>query len=203
MFQEAWLRDWWLNPHRLRRKRGWIRSGAIKGCIALRVAYHRLTARSLCKKFFMTWACPQCHRIFRQVNQRHACGVGSPDALLKNRPAALVDLYQKLEATVRGFGGVEVVTRNRYALFRTTRIFADLTVMRDALRVVIHLSRKAAAPCFIKVAQGDKRVAHVALVRTVADLRVITPFLLEAFKASLREAPRGPSIVSSTRETGL
>jgi hypothetical protein len=36
---------------------------------------------------------------------------------------------------------VEVVTRNRYALFRTTRIFADLTVMRDALRVAIHLGR--------------------------------------------------------------
>jgi hypothetical protein len=155
------------------------------------------------QKAFMTWACPQCLRIFRQVNQRHACGVGSPDALLKNRPAALVDLYRRLEATVKAFGGVEVVTRNRYALFRTTRIFADLTVMRDALRVVIHLDRKVAAPYFVKVAPGDKRVAHVALVRTVTELGVITPFLLEAFKASLCEAPRGPSVVSSTRETAL
>jgi hypothetical protein len=53
---------------------------------------------------------------------------------------------------------VEVVTRNRYALFRTTRIFADLTVMRDELRVVIHLGRKAGAPYFIKIVQGDNRV---------------------------------------------
>ena len=91
----------------------------------------------------MSWACPRCDRTFRQVNQRHACGVGSAATLLKSRPPALTELYRKLGATVRGFGDVEVVTRNRYALFRTTRIFVDLTVMRDALRVVIHLGRTA------------------------------------------------------------
>jgi len=82
----------------------------------------------------MSWACPRCDRTFRQVNQRHACGVGSAATLLKSRPPALTDLYRKRETTVRGFGDVEVVTRNRYALFRTTRIFADLTVMREASR---------------------------------------------------------------------
>jgi hypothetical protein len=113
--------------------------------------------------------------------------VGSSDTLLKNRPPALADLYRKLETTVRDFGGVEVVTRNRYALFRTTRIFTDLTVMQDALRVVIHLSRKASAPYFIKVGQGQNRVSHVALVRTGEDLRVITPFLREAFNLAASE----------------
>ena len=107
--------------------------------------------------------------------------------MLKSRPPALTDLYRKLETTVRGFGDVEVVTRNRYALFRTTRIFADLTVMRDALRVVIHLGRKAVAPYFIKIAQVDKRVSHVALVRTPEDLRTIIPFLREAFDLAVRE----------------
>jgi len=135
----------------------------------------------------MSWACPRCDRTFRQVNQRHACGVGSAASLLKNRPPALTDLYRKLENTVRGFGDVEVVTRNRYALFRTTRIFADLTVMRDALRVVIHLGRKAAAPCFIKIGKVNKRILHVALVRTAADLRTLLPFLREAFDLALSE----------------
>ena len=135
----------------------------------------------------MSWACPRCDRTFRQVNQRHACGVGSAATLLKSRPPALTDLYRKLETTVRGFGGVEVVTRNRYALFRTTRIFADLTVMRDALRVVIHLGRKAGAPCFIKIGPGGKRVSHVALVGTGEDLRTILPFLREAFDLAVSE----------------
>lgn len=82
---------------------------------------------------------------------------------------------------------MEVVTRNRYALFRTTRIFADLTVMRDALRVVVHLGRKARAPYFIKIVQGDNRVSHVAVVRTTQDLRTIIPFLREAFDLALTE----------------
>ncbi len=82
---------------------------------------------------------------------------------------------------------MEVVTRNRYALFRTTRIFADLTVMRDALRVVIHLGRKAGTPYFIKIVQGDSRVLHVALVRTAEDLRMIIPFLREAFDLAVSE----------------
>src|SRR5260370_4548814 len=124
----------------------------------------------------MSWACPRCDRTFRQVNQRHTCGVGSASTLLKNRPPALADLYRKLETTVKNFGDVEVVTRNRYALFRTTRIFADLTVMRDALRVVIHLARKVRAPCFITIAKVNKRVLHVALVRSPDDLRTIVPF---------------------------
>ena len=82
---------------------------------------------------------------------------------------------------------MEIVTRNRYALFRTTRIFADLTVMRDALRVVIHLDRKAVAPYFIKIGPRDKRVSHVALLRTAEDLRTIIPFLREAFDLAVRE----------------
>ncbi len=113
--------------------------------------------------------------------------MGSADTLLKGRPPELTALYHKLETTVKGFGSVEVVTRDRYALFRTTRIFADLTVMRDALRVVIHLPRKAPAPCFIKIGPSNKRISHVALVRTPDELRSILPFLREAFAAAARE----------------
>ena len=137
----------------------------------------------------VTWKCPRCRRTFRQVNQRHACGLGSRDALLKNRPASLVDLYGKLEATVRGFGSVEVVTRDRYALFRTTRIFVDLTVMRDCLRVVIHLGREADAPYFVKVVQGARRISHVVKIRTMEELGIIEPLLREAYELAVGEEP--------------
>ena len=79
----------------------------------------------------------------------------APVRRAKGRPPALADLYRTLETAVRSFGEVEIVTRDRYAFFRTTRIFADLTVMRDALRVVVHLGRKVSAPCFIK---ADPRI---------------------------------------------
>jgi predicted transport protein len=107
--------------------------------------------------------------------------------LLKSRPPALASLYRKVETTVRSFGEVEVVTRDRYALFRTTRIFADLTVTRDALRVVVHLGRRVSAPYFIKIGPSGKRVSHVALVRTAEDLHTVMPFLREAFDLAVNE----------------
>jgi len=136
----------------------------------------------------MSWTCPKCRRIFRQVNQRHACGVGSVATLLKDRPKALADLYRKLEGTVRGFGDVEVVARNRYALFRTSRIFADLTVTRDALRVVVHLSRRLEDSPFVKAGPSAKRDSHVAFVATQHDLRAIVPYLREAYDLAAGEA---------------
>jgi hypothetical protein len=126
------------------------------------------------------WNCPKCGRTFRRENQRHACGTGAVACSLENRPAALADLYRRLEKTIRGFGDVEVVTRDRYALFRTTRIFADLTVTRDALRVVIHLARRASQPIFVKMGPNGKRTSHVCFVRTMDDLRAVAPFLREA-----------------------
>ncbi|MGB8908562.1 MAG: DUF5655 domain-containing protein [Candidatus Cybelea sp.] len=135
----------------------------------------------------MSWACPRCRRSFRAANQRHACGVGSATSILRDRSPELVDLYRQLETSVRRFGDIEVVTRDRYALFRTTRIFADLTVMRDALRVVIHLHRAVRASCFVKIGRSGKRVSHVALVRTAAELRAVTPFLRQAFDLATSE----------------
>ena len=137
----------------------------------------------------LAWACPRCNRTFRRVNQRHACGVGSAATLLEGRPPALADLYRKLETAIRRFGRVEVVTRDRYALFRTTRIFADLTVRRDALRVVVHLGRKVRASYFIKAGPVGNRVSHVVLVRTAEDLRAVMPFLREAFDLAVSEEP--------------
>jgi hypothetical protein len=138
------------------------------------------------------WTCPNCHRAFRQVHQRHACGLGSRAALLRDRPPDLVLLYGSLEDAVRGFGEVEIVTRERYALFRTTRIFADLTVMRDALRLVVHLDREVRGSCFVKVQRGPtNRVAHVTLLRSGPELRRVVPYLKEAYRLALSEGMGG------------
>jgi len=138
------------------------------------------------------WTCPKCHRTFRQVHQRHACGLGSRAALLRDRPADLVVLYGSLEDTARGFGEVEIVTRERYALFRTTRIFADLTVMRDALRLVVHLDREVRIPCFVKVQRGStNRVAHVTLLRSASEFRTVLPYLEEAYRLAASEEMAG------------
>jgi hypothetical protein len=127
------------------------------------------------------WACPRCGRTFRRANLKHRCGTGSSDQIVAGRPAALVALYRAFERDVTGWGGVEVVARNRYALFRTTRIFTDLVVMTEALRIAIHLPRRVDNPMFFKVGASGRKVSHVTLVTTDAQLRKALRYVREAY----------------------
>ena len=70
------------------------------------------------------WSCPTCARVFSRANVKHSCGTGDRALLLARKPAALVALYERLESAARAFGEVEFVCKDRYALLRTTRVFA-------------------------------------------------------------------------------
>lgn len=131
------------------------------------------------------WECPQCQRQFTRKNQRHACGTGERSTVLRNRPPEVVDLYGALERFVQSLGPVELVTRERYVLFRSQRIFADAVVMADAVRLAIHLGRQADHPLFIKVVADKKQVTHVARLRSPHDLDAMKPLLQEAYTHSL------------------
>lgn len=133
------------------------------------------------------WTCPHCSRTFRRANQPHCCGVGSRKALLRGKPEPLVKLYLELEKTLKTLGGVEIVARGRYALFRTTRIFADLVFMREALRLAILLHRQVEDPLFFKIQRMGRRVAHVAKLRSPAELRALKPYLKEAYRFAQSE----------------
>jgi len=134
------------------------------------------------------WVCPRCRRTFRRAHQPHRCGVGHRDQILAGRPPALVALYRTLERTVKAWGGVEIVARERYALFRTTRIFIDLVVMKDALRIAIHLPRRVDDPMFFKVGPAaGRKVSHVTRVTTAAGLRAAMPYVREAYAMAMSE----------------
>lgn len=127
------------------------------------------------------WSCPDCGRAFNRANTKHRCGTGDRAAMLARRPPQLVTLYEALEEAVRAFGGVEVVTHDRYALFRTTRVFADVVFMKDALRLALQLDRAFDDPRFFKTVQDARgRVQQVTLLRDEADLAAVLPCLRAA-----------------------
>jgi predicted transport protein len=131
------------------------------------------------------WTCPKCKRRFTRANQRHACGTGSRAEVLRNRPAEIVDLYAALETFVKSLGSVEFVTRERYVLLRSNRIFADLVVMSNALRLAIHLSRQVDHKLFVKIGSDRKRVTHVAKLHDMEEFKAMKPFLREAYENSI------------------
>ena len=131
-----------------------------------------------------TWTCPKCNRKFTQKDQRHACGTGDRADVLRNRPPEVVKLYAALEKFAKSLGPVEFVTRERYVLLRSNRIFADAVIMSDALRLAIHLPRKAEHKLFMKVASDRKHVTQGAKLRAIEELKSLKPFLREAYEHS-------------------
>ena len=131
------------------------------------------------------WTCPKCKRRFTRTNQRHACGTGDRAEVLRNRSHEIVALYEALERFATSLGPVEFVTRGRYVLLRSNRIFADLVVMSDALRLAIHLSRKVDHRLFMKIGSDRKQVTHVAKLHDVDELKAMMPFLREAYEYSI------------------
>lgn len=131
------------------------------------------------------WTCPKCGRRFSRKNQRHACGTGDRDEVLRNRSPEIVALYEVVERFATSLGPVEVVTRERYVLLRSNRIFADLVVMSDGLRLAIHLPRKVAHRLFTKVGADRGQVTHVAKLHDMEEFEAMQPFLREAYEYSI------------------
>ena len=131
------------------------------------------------------WACPKCNRQFTRPNQRHACGTGDRGGVLRARPTELVDIYTALEQFTASLGPVEFVTRERYVLFRSNKVFTDAIIMSDAIRLAIHLGRVADHEAFIKSVTDGKYVTQVAKLHNVGELEALKPFLREAYEHSI------------------
>lgn len=136
-----------------------------------------------------TWACPQCGRHFTRAGTRHACGTGDRDAMLHGKAPALVALYERLERAARENGEVEVVAKDRYALFRSTRVFADVVFMKDALRLALQLDRRFDDALFFKTVEDERgRVQQVAKLHDDQELERMLPYLRHAYRYSLGSA---------------
>ena len=137
------------------------------------------------------WSCPVCGRGFRRSGQVHGCGRGTKAQLLRGKAPSLATLYATLHRDLAKWGPQDTLYRDRYALFRTSRGFADLVFMRDGLRLALYLDREDAAACFFKVGRTSaNRVIHVAMLRTITDWRRVRPYLKQAYQLAVNEDAR-------------
>ena len=60
-------------------------------------------------------------------------------------------------------------------------------MMKDALRLAVHLKRAVKDPIFFKVVEDRGQVSHVAKIRSDEELTLILPYLVEAHRVSLDE----------------
>ncbi len=107
--------------------------------------------------------------------------------MLRNRSPELVATYRALEQVAKSLGQVEIVARDRYVLFRSQKIFADVVIMAGAVRLAIHLGRKVADPRFIKVVADARHATHVVKLEQPEQVTSLTPYLREAYDFSTRD----------------
>jgi predicted transport protein len=96
-----------------------------------------------------------------------------------------VKIFEAIESYARSLGDVEIVARDRYALFRTKRIFADLVMMKDAVRLAIHLRRNVSDPMFCKTVEDRGKFTHVVKLQQMKTVAALKPLLKEAYAVSL------------------
>lgn len=130
------------------------------------------------------WTCPKCKRRFTRVSQRHACGTGDAD-VLRGRSPELVATYRALEKVVKSLGKVEIVARDRYVLFRSAKIFADVVIMAGAVRLAIHLGRRVDDARFIKIVADRRHATHVVKLEHAEQVASLTPYMREAYDFSV------------------
>lgn len=133
-----------------------------------------------------SWTCPECTRKFARKGQRHVCGTGEAD-VVRGRSPEIAATYAALAKLAEALGPVELVTRERYVLFRTKRIFMDAVIMTDAVRLAIHLPRRVESDLFIKVVEDRRHVTHVVKLRERSEVAALAAWLREAHAHSLRE----------------
>ncbi len=158
-------------PERLR-KAEWIAERA-PGLIKIGMASNTETR---------LWTCPKCRRQFARTKQQHICSAGTREKLLKNRREEVVTLFAALEDHAKQLGPVEFVARERYIILRSKHIFADVIMLADSLRVVIHLPKLARHPLFKKISADGRWVSHTAKVRKLAELEQLQPYLRAAWE---------------------
>jgi hypothetical protein len=92
-----------------------------------------------------------------------------------------VELFAALEQQAKSIGPVEFIARERYIILRSKHIFADVIILADCLRIVIHLPKLVRHPLFRKINAERQWVSHAAKVRNPAELEQLHPFLHAAW----------------------
>ena len=60
-------------------------------------------------------------------------------------------------------------------------------MMKDALRLAVHLKREVKESMFFKVVKDRGQVSHVTKIHSDEELRLVLPYLVEAHRVSVDE----------------
>ena len=121
------------------------------------------------------WTCPSCGHRFVGVNMAHSCvTVPLDDLFARSTPGARA-AFDAYVAMIERCGDVEVIGQKTRIVIMGRVRFAGATVLRDAVRLNIALTRQIDAPWVerIETYLDGRWNAHRFVVRSPAELEAI------------------------------
>ncbi len=135
------------------------------------------------------WTCPRCKRKFAARNQRHACGRWTVGQRFAGRPRELRGLFDAFLKLLRESGPVRLHPAKTRIGFVARMTFANMTVMKDRLRVGLILSRRVESPRWVKVERyGPRCFGHYFNLTSSDDLDdELRGLAAEAYRVGMQE----------------
>jgi hypothetical protein len=139
------------------------------------------------------WTCPQCGRKFAQRRQQHACGKWTVAERFASRPRELRALFDEFVKLLRESGPVRLHPTKTRIGFIARMTFANMTVMKDRLRVGLILARRVESPRWVRVEEYSPRCyGHYLDISAPADLdEELNLLAREAYRVGMQELTPG------------
>jgi hypothetical protein len=90
----------------------------------------------------MPWTCPACKKKFKNPNQEHSCARVPVDAHLKNKPAAIRMIYDRIIMEVQRFGPYTLNPVKSSIQVKAGATFLSVKPKRDRVDIEFFLSRE-------------------------------------------------------------
>lgn len=128
------------------------------------------------------WTCSSCGRSFRNTNQKHHCERTTAAAQLKNQPALILEVYNRILDAVKKMGPFSVSPIKDYIMLKHKSTFLTIKPRKKYLDITFYLSVKSDDfPIYKSFQTSKNRVAHGARFEDPND---ITRTVLQWIKQS-------------------
>jgi uncharacterized protein DUF5655 len=134
------------------------------------------------------WTCPRCRRRFANRHQTHTCGRWTLAHHLDGRPRAVVAIVDKVLATARTLGPVDVIPEKTRIALAARMSFAALMVRTRWVDGHVVLARRLESARFRRIETFSRRNhLHAFRLRAADDVdEEFTAWLTEAYEVGLQ-----------------
>ncbi len=130
------------------------------------------------------WICPKCNRPFRNENQWHSCVSLDPLVLFKDKPAWMLDAYEKILSKLKKTGEFLISPASSTIYLKHSSTFCAIKPVKESVKIEFYSDKKIISPLIHKSVQISKnRVAHEIIIHGEKEIsKQLTDWIFFSYK---------------------